>query len=57
RKSERVLANLTMQRSIVEDFRRLDLEVFCSGDTAWCCNIVVKPTLLKRLKEAQEEDP
>ncbi|KAL7001966.1 hypothetical protein U1Q18_003114, partial [Sarracenia purpurea var. burkii] len=52
-----MLANLTVQRSIVEDFRRLDLEVIHSGETTWCCNITVKPTLLERFKEAQEKDP
>ncbi|KAL6953639.1 hypothetical protein U1Q18_041664, partial [Sarracenia purpurea var. burkii] len=56
RKSESVLVDLTVQQSIVKEFRWLDLEVICSEDTTSCYNIVEKSTLLERLEKAQLSD-
>ncbi|KAL6981373.1 hypothetical protein U1Q18_023001 [Sarracenia purpurea var. burkii] len=51
-----MLATLTLQQSLLEDIKRLNLEIVSKGGMIMCSRLTMKPTLLERLKEAQSND-
>ena len=50
-------AMLTSQRSLLEDMRRLDIEVSAEDVQVRLASLHLQPSLLDRIKEAQKEDP
>ena len=51
------VAALSIESCLVEDMRRLRLEVVTPGDRAYCSQLKVQPTLRERIRLAQEIDP
>ena len=47
---------LTEQKELIKEFERLNLEFMMQGIEAEMNNIVVEPTLLQRIREAQRND-
>ena len=50
-------AMLTSQRRLLEDMRRLDIEVSVEDVQVRLASLQLQPSLLDRIKEAQKEDP
>ena len=48
---------LTSQRGLLEDMRKLDIEVSVEDVQVGLANLCLQPSLLDRIKEAQKEDP
>ena len=57
RKSFSSLAALiTSQRPILEDMRRMELQVVLQDTRAYLASLVLRPTIFERIKAAQEDD-
>ena len=52
-----VAALLTSQRKLLEDMRRLAIEVSVEEVQVRLASLQLQPSLLDRIKEAQKEDP
>ena len=52
-----LVALITTQRHLLEDMRKLELEVLTKQVAARLANIRLQPTLVERIKAAQINDP
>ena len=50
-------AMLTSQKPLLEDMRRLDIELSVEDVQVRLASLQLQPSLLDRIKEAQKEDP
>ncbi|XP_039121058.1 uncharacterized protein LOC120257840 [Dioscorea cayenensis subsp. rotundata] len=51
-----VVMLITSQRSILEEIRRMELQIVLPSASASLANMMLRPTLLERIKIAQEKD-
>ena len=57
KRSYGMAATLTSQRPLLDEFRKLNLEVLTDDVEARIASLKLQPTLLDRIKEAQKDDP
>ena len=57
RRNYGIAALLSEQKSILEELRRLDVEVLTENVQTKLASLQLQPSLLERIKEAQKDDP
>ena len=57
KRSYGVVAILTSQKAIIDELRKLDVEVSTESVEARLASLKLQPTLLDRIREAQRIDP
>ena len=57
RRNYGIAALLSEQKSILEELRRLDVEVLTDNVQTKLASLELQPSLLERIKKAQKDDP
>nr|GFD11585.1 putative reverse transcriptase domain-containing protein [Tanacetum cinerariifolium] len=51
-----MIAGIKVEEEIIHDLERLDIEIYVRGQHGYWASLRIKPDLISRIKEAQEED-
>ena len=57
KRNYRMVAMLTNQKSLLDELRKLDVEVIIESVEVRLASLKLQPTLLDRIREAQKKDP